>query len=487
MNNTSQNIYDRLFVGGDLSGIQKFLYNITSKKASISLKGRSYFLQTYMENVCDGIINLQEVKGHYADKVYDSGGKFYLIVENSQEIVHAIETYAKRVKQELWREHQGQLSINISMVPFSFNADKSINANGMEHQSIGLLWKLTTEQFNRQKNQKHIDLIKGSYADFFEVTHIGKNPKVCAVTGIESDDCVSFKFDEGEKGIYVLPSVREQIVLGQEIRKVEHLRTFEEYAGDSYLGILRMDVDGLGKIFVNGFPSLGEYKAFSKKLDEFFRDELDVIRRGYADYVGIIYAGGDDLFAVGAWDKLIGFADDVRRRFADYVNNKEVTISGGIAIVHQKFPIAKAAEMAGEAEEKAKSYRNAEKNAFCLLGEPLSWKEEFDYVKNYKEKMVSLINESNMSRSILHKIMTYAEIVKKNERRKKEGKPEDFSFVWHTAYYLTRYMERCKDNPKVKDFCQHLRDKELNGDKERFRLMSIAARWAELTTRKKEI
>lgn len=29
-----------LFVGGDLSGIQKFLYNITSRKAAVSLKGR---------------------------------------------------------------------------------------------------------------------------------------------------------------------------------------------------------------------------------------------------------------------------------------------------------------------------------------------------------------------------------------------------------------------------------------------------------------
>ena len=47
--------YKQLFVGGDLSGIQKFLYNISSKKAAVSLKGRSYYLQQYMDNVCSKI------------------------------------------------------------------------------------------------------------------------------------------------------------------------------------------------------------------------------------------------------------------------------------------------------------------------------------------------------------------------------------------------------------------------------------------------
>ena len=38
-------VFKQLFVGGDLSGIQKFLYNISSKKAAVSLKGRSCYLR----------------------------------------------------------------------------------------------------------------------------------------------------------------------------------------------------------------------------------------------------------------------------------------------------------------------------------------------------------------------------------------------------------------------------------------------------------
>ena len=41
-------VFNQLFVGGDLSGIQKFLYNISSKKAAVSLKGRSDYLRQRM-------------------------------------------------------------------------------------------------------------------------------------------------------------------------------------------------------------------------------------------------------------------------------------------------------------------------------------------------------------------------------------------------------------------------------------------------------
>ena len=47
--------YHQLFVGGDLSGIQNFLYNITSRHASVSLKGRSAYLNNYLREVCDTI------------------------------------------------------------------------------------------------------------------------------------------------------------------------------------------------------------------------------------------------------------------------------------------------------------------------------------------------------------------------------------------------------------------------------------------------
>ena len=88
-----------LFVGGDLSGIQKFIYNITSKRAMVSLKGRSHYLKIKTEEVYDAILNIPEIKnsGFSSDemKIYCSGGKFYLQVPDTENIRNAIKTRKK--------------------------------------------------------------------------------------------------------------------------------------------------------------------------------------------------------------------------------------------------------------------------------------------------------------------------------------------------------------------------------------------------------
>lgn len=492
MNQTTSSMYNKLFIGGDLSGIQKFLYNITSKKAAVSLKGRSAYLRQYMEDVCARLTKLPEVASSQPDVIYCSGGKFYVIADNSDSVQTSLQGFSNQVKKEIWQKHQGQLSINLSWVPYSENPDGSINANSKSSQELGFLWLCLTEDFARQKNQKFLDQIKVSFEDFFEVKAVGGKPKVCAVTGIESNQCVSFSYN-GEEPITVLPSVREQILLGEKLRDKEKFHTFEEYAGDSYLGILRMDVDGLGKMFANGFPTLDEYKFFSSRLDSYFTNRpghnsnLQQIQQkpDYREYLNLIYAGGDDIFAVGRWDKVIDFAAEVRKDFVEYVNTEGVSISGGIAIVNPKFPIAKAAELAGEAEDTAKDYvyHGKPKNAFCMFGKAISWQDEFDYVKQYKEEFVDMINHFDMPRGILHRIMSYAAIIERNESIKAKKKTPNYSYIWHSAYYLTRMIERQKNNKMVVEFCKRLRDKELYGQNGNFRLMAIAARWAELTIR----
>lgn len=48
--------YKKLFIGGDLTGIQKFLYNISSQKAAVSLKGRSSYLSDFMDRKCEAVL-----------------------------------------------------------------------------------------------------------------------------------------------------------------------------------------------------------------------------------------------------------------------------------------------------------------------------------------------------------------------------------------------------------------------------------------------
>jgi CRISPR-associated protein Csm1 len=250
-------------------------------------------------------------------------------------------------------------------------------------------------------------------------------------------------------------------------------KTFEEYANGTYLGILRMDVDNLGKTFIERQSDFADYSAFSKWINAFFTDNLtDICNEKYKNFVHIIYAGGDDVFAVGRWDKLILFAHEVRETFRDYVGQEKISISGGIAIVGDKYPIAKAAELAGNAEDAAKKFNNGAKDAFNMFGETVSWNSEFDSVKEWKDNFLTQCEKENMPRSILHKIMRFAEL-------KRQG---DLKYVWYTVYYLKRFSEN--KNDAVKAFCEKL-SKIVLSDSRKYDLIAVSARWAELELRDK--
>lgn len=472
--------YKQLFVGGDLSGIQKFLYSISSKKAAISLKGRSSYLRQYMEEVCDELKSLAEKAGAVSAKnIYCSGGKFYLITDASEAIAEAIDQYVSAAQEALWKEHMGQLALHVCYVPFTENADGTVDVDGQKNLNPGALWEKVNVSFAMQKSQKFKHELTTRYAEFFTPIPVGGATKVCVITGVESPDCVTFE------GMDVLPSVKKQMLLGENLRESQDFKTFEDYAGATDLGVLRMDVDGLGKRFIDGFASIRQYQEFSARLTDYFEKEVEKMQQesAFRDYLNLIYAGGDDLFVVGRWDKVIEFAERVHRGTAARFSGEGITISGGMAIVNPKFPIAKAAEMAGEAEAKAKSFvcaEGASKNAFCMFGKTVSWKDEFDYVKAYKDRFVRLISDYQLSKGILHKLMLYAAVAERNRWQKEHGKPENFSYVWHLSYYLARYKKRYEKNDEVQMLCNQLKDKNLFQSNDRqLELVALAARWAE--------
>ena len=455
-----------LFVGGDLSGIQKFIYNVSSKKAAVSLKGRSEYLCQYTREVYDRLTNLSPVKSAGIKDVYCSSGKFYFITSDTAEIREAITQCSKEIESALWKEQQGQLAIAICYVPFVFAEDGKQVMMNKQLGSIGMLWSAITPLFAAQKKQSFRHILTTDYDQMFDVIPVGGDVKVCAITGIESANCVKLP----DSDLYVLPSVEQQIKLGEELRNKEHFKTFEEYAGETYLGILRMDVDGLGARFIRGFKDLEEYTAFSQRMAIFFDKNIRTIQQKdyYRNDLNIIYAGGDDLFAVGRWDKIIEFAAEVRQQFMQHMQGEGVTISGGIAIVHPKFPIAKAAILSGEAEEKAKTYNDGKKNAICFFDQCISWDKEYDEVLQMKNEMLYQIDTNAVSKGLLQQLMLYAQMAERG----------DLKYLWHATYYLTRMIKE-KQNSPAKEYLQNLRDKQITRGAAHMRLIALAARWAE--------
>ncbi|MBZ5857560.1 type III-A CRISPR-associated protein Cas10/Csm1 [Flavihumibacter profundi] len=325
----------------------------------------------------------------------------------------------------------------------------------------------------------------------------------------DAKGCISYSIDFNDKldflpgnnssnnigyGFRLYGGIRSATVKGI---KRDELKTFEELAtiGEQQdrLGVLRMDVDNLGQLFMSGFPperrSFAALATLSAALELFFSGHLNVIRNmeKYRDNVNIIYSGGDDVFAVGHWNLILDFAIETRNAFRRYVAGRDdLTISGGIAIVRPKFPIAKAAELAGEAEDAAKMHViktgdiTFEKDSINLFGTSLNCTQELPFVLAFRDDLVYWIREKNyVSKGLLMKFFEYYEQYKQNK----------IQWRWQAAYALSRY-EKQRDDMEHRQVFDWLKKLVFTGNYRNqykgisFEAIIVACRWAELLIKK---
>ena len=140
-----------LFIGGDLSGIQNYIYNITSLKANKNLKGRSFYLQLLIDSIIRTIIHKCNLSK--ANIVYSSGGGFYLIAPNTKFVTEQYKIIKQKVSDALYKTHSLNLYCALSYTSFSENL---ILSNSKE-AGLSTLWKKLGENLNKEKRSKYKD------------------------------------------------------------------------------------------------------------------------------------------------------------------------------------------------------------------------------------------------------------------------------------------------------------------------------------------
>lgn len=595
-----------LLIGGDLSGIQAFIYDIIGRSAAKNLKGRSFYLQLIVDSIVQYL--LDGLKLYRANVVYSSGGGFYLLAPNTTFVRETLPNLQREVAEKLRDEQGVKLYLAIDCQPVT--QAQLYGQNG----SIGDVWIGLTEKLAAQKKRRYaVTLATTDYAFFFEPSEVGGESRGSrdAITSEEFkrdpetgkllEETYPSGLDEDGTNQRVRKPTFEQIRLGRTLREtiryvvraaqpitywepderifdvetsrffnplglgkhyyfigekqLEKFRSwargsvdnvlvqsvnnsatsgfnlpginqtygftfyggntiprtadgepkyFEDLAGSNNmnfkrLGVLRMDVDNLGFLFKNGFSSgkrtFSRYSTLSRSLDYFFKGYLNHIREQDADFrenTFILYAGGDDLFIVGKWDVTLRFAETIQREFAAWTcHSDRLGISGGVAVVPAKFPIAKAADQSAAEEKLAKGHRyaNREKNSLSLFGTPLAWGEEWQMVTELKNDLKRHIGgEKNIPKALIGKIGTL--YLMQQEQFKKGQNP---SWRWLSAYDLGRARERAKSEEAKRFFDQLKTDlftnrtykgKQLTGTIYDFlTLLNVAARWAELEMR----
>jgi len=280
------------------------------------------------------------------------------------------------------------------------------------------------------------------------------------------------------------------------------------------VGVLRMDVDNLGRVMTRGLfhdgephRSMAATSALSVALDRFFAGYLDVLCRQVTekpdmaglpghedeDLLYVIYAGGDDLFVVGSWHLLPLLAEQVSSSFERYVgNNPFLHISAGITLEGRKFPLYQAATRAGDAlDGGAKKHEYTDnglrlkKNAIHFLGQTVGWG-DFAQVREKADMLAKLVRRKDVPRGLLQTLqMIYGRFLEDRKEARRRGLSGEQVYygpwMWRQAYYLKRFADGKPET--VQKEIMALRDWTLT---HRIRYLGLAARWAEYLTRGKE-
>lgn len=184
-------------------------------------------------------------------------------------------------------------------------------------------------------------------------------------------------------------------------------RVFE---GVEALGILKADIDNLGKIFSMGFKkkSLSKTAFLSRQINIFFSFYIPYLLKTNENFKDIytIFAGGDDLFLLGPWNAIIQFAEFITKEFNSYVcKHEQITLSIGIAVCKTNEPIY---TYAYRSEASLKSSKETKgKNSITLFNEIVNLKDNFLDLKTIKDKLEQWYNKEYINNAMLFRFNNF--------------------------------------------------------------------------------
>lgn len=614
INNRDEERYQLILA--DITGIQKYIYNISHKGASKALKGRSFYIQQLLDNIAYYILD-ERLNLPITNLIYSSGGKFYLLAPNTENVNNSLESIEKLLEERFFEEYNGDLNVILGKITLS-GTDLQYDNNKQEHL-ISEKW----DKLNKivESNKKHQFSNNWNY-NFFRPTGASGNVELCIATGNELVDKsailqstpvkenitnnISFnKYSVGKKNIYEIidndekPTKtfisEEQFIaqkIGADLRNnlntiiyseqisdysvlnlnsfriqkdfelenrynAKHLRQllindtnilklkgesekgFKFYGGDwrlpdtyeevitkgkgiDRLGVLRLDVDNLGSIFKDGLgtkATFGRVVQLSSMMDFFFSYYINKLRTmnwsiiegiviekpknndklKVSDLMEIVYSGGDDVFIVGHWSILPDVALWINNEFKKFTcNNPNFSISGGIYLFDDKYPIYKAALEAGKFESiaKKKERKNRQdqvlkyKDGICFLDNntPVSWS-DFKIISEYAKTLYLWLengkpDEEGVSKKISKGLLTRLySIYEEYETSKYQNWAR---WRWRAAYSISRLGRQYKQFQKeLNEFSSQLFTSDST-EQELINLLKILATWTDLLTRHKE-
>lgn len=571
-----------ILIGGDISGIQKFIFNVPSKKAAKTLKARSFYVQLFADVCARKVLDFLKLKP--ANLLYNGGGRFYILAPKYRE--PQLDDCRKEIMQSLLNrdfiDDELYLSLaSVDVVPGDFMSEfgrKWADVNKLledaklqKFRQLGCeeIFKPRTQRSAGEKPKKgdlYTDITGLLRCKTYKVSSFG-NPtpesegdewkKLFRSIGYDVNFTNGSTADSSEKtvrfnstdfeGSYsdyrfavkdlprweaeTIKRFREHLELyGRSMEdyldddektgekrplKDDDIITYSQLAfkafhetGTEKLGILKMDVDDLGKVFADGFErdirTPSRMMSLSRSLQWFFEGYMNTVLQEdqFKDYIYPIFSGGDDLFMVGAWHKVFDLALRIQEEFQRFVcNNPSLTLSASLLVVDEHYPVSRFAVLAEERLHEAKS-GSIKKNSINVFRETLSW-DEFGDARNIKDKLLCMVKDFGESRAIIQKVLQGCNgldiIYKRAVRQRKASSEKNLQVmsllnkekpvgekVWRMAWFL-RDIEQEESRPIAEEIVgeyERVVFAAMKGETVNPMYIAVGARWAEFMCRK---
>lgn len=430
LNQNRRSEYFKL-VSFDLSGIQDFIYTISSSNALKLLRAKSFYLEFLMEHICNELLTLMGLSN--CNILYSGGGHCYLLLPNTTQTDENIKLLQTKINDWFLEHFSISLYLAIGSITCSPNdlmndsgelftkVSKKISNDKLKRYSLAQLnnlFDIDTQKSKVIESSRECKICKTSSKDidsngicqlcstFIELGRYitGKNNLVIIVSKDEKKYSVELPAITSFTKYLSLKIVPDSLSTEQlnqivEDEKCENIYTINKWStgnnkyikniwlgnynckasiefselsecsnGIKRLGVMRADVDNLGSIFSRGIPK--EYSSISRIAT--LSRQLNMFFKYYINklcknYNVVIVYSGGDDIF------LVGSWNDVIKFAKDLRVNfdkytcNKLTFSAGIGFFSPSYPVYKMAELTGLLEDFAKNMPN--KNSIALFGE----------------------------------------------------------------------------------------------------------------------
>jgi len=472
-----------LLASFDLSGIQDFIYNIATVGAAKQLKARSLYLDFMGEHIVDSLLEKLELTR--ANLLYVGGGHAYFILPNTEKTIEILASFEAEFNQFLVQHFHTGLYVAFGWSPFSANDMTTTLENYRKvYQTTSRM--ISQKKISRYDAKTLLELNQGGKSSQREcaichsVEKLTKHndQEVCHICAgmyrFSKEIQEQYYLVTKEKGLPIGPGAYIRGVSKDELAQEEWTRVYvknsystdllkathvfvgdykyaeiDQYAklsqesgqGIKRLAVVRLDVDDLGAAFMAGFSyqeggkfnTLARSATFSRSMSLFFKVYINQFAK--EKKLSIIYAGGDDVFAIGSWQDIIEFPICLRQNFIKWTNGK-LTLSAGIGLFPDKTPVSLMAEETGKLEGAAK---DNDKDSISIFDKDYTLK--FDqFIDNvYRGKLEHIRYYFNIQdergKSFVYRLI---ELLRNYDRMN----------IARLAYYLTRLEDQTPKDKK---------------------------------------